>query len=94
VTIDADIERLYDLNPGTTPLEEGSPHERPHKPLLLLAALDLIDQDLAAPDLIPWCQELRARFTLKRYHSAKTVWRIISPRQRYRKFQSYTPVAP
>ena len=37
VTPDAAIERLYDLNPGTTPVEEGSPHERPHNPLLLLA---------------------------------------------------------
>lgn len=56
------IERLYDLNVGTTPLAEGSPHERPHKPLLLLAALDLIDEGLATPDRIPWCQPLRDRF--------------------------------
>jgi putative restriction endonuclease len=57
------IERLYDLHVGVTPLDEGSPHERPHKPLLLLAVFDLIDDGLATPDRIPWCQELRDRFT-------------------------------
>ena len=57
------IERLYDLNVGITPVEEGSPHERPHKPLLLLAAFDLIDAGLATPNHIPWCQALRDAFT-------------------------------
>lgn len=70
---DAAIERLYSLNPGTTPMEEGSPHERPHKPLLILAALDLIDEGKASPDRIPWCQNLRdrfsARFLLVRKHN-------------------------
>lgn len=61
--LDVAIERLYDLNVGVTPTEEGSPHERPHKPLLLLAVFDLIDEGLATPDHIPWCQELRDRFT-------------------------------
>ncbi len=66
------IERLYDLSVGTTPVEEGPPHERPaplrslgevgHKPLLLLAVFDLLDEGLAAPDHVPWCQELRDRF--------------------------------
>lgn len=59
------IERLYDLKVGTTPMLEGAPHERPHKPLLLLAAFDLIDEGLATPDRIPWCQELRDRFTAR-----------------------------
>lgn len=59
------IERLYDLHVGVTPLEEGAPHERPHKPLLLLAVFDLIDEGLATPDRIPWCQELRDRFTAR-----------------------------
>lgn len=57
------IERLYDLNVGTTPMEEGAPHEKPHKPLLLVAALDLIDRGQATPARIPWSQALRARFT-------------------------------
>jgi len=65
VNLDQAIERLYDLHPGVTPVEEGSPHERPHKPLLLLAALDLIDEGLATPDRIPWCQALRDRFTAR-----------------------------
>lgn len=56
------IERLYDLNVGTTPLAEGAPHERPHKPLLLLAVFDLLDVGLATPDGVPWSQELRDRF--------------------------------
>jgi putative restriction endonuclease len=65
VLLAAAIERLYDLNVGTTPLEEGAPHEKPHKPLLLLAAFDLIDEGLATPEHIPWCQELRDRFTAR-----------------------------
>jgi len=44
---------------------DGSPHEKPHKPLLLLPAFDLIDQGLAKPDHIPWGQELRDRFTAR-----------------------------
>lgn len=39
MTLSEAIFRLYDLNPGTTPVEQGFPHERPHKPLLLLAAV-------------------------------------------------------
>ncbi len=65
MTVDSAIERLYELNPGTTPMEEGSPHERPHKPLLLLAVLDLIDEGLATPERIPWCQQLRDRFSAR-----------------------------
>ncbi len=61
----AAIERLYDLNVGTTPVQEGAPHEKPHKPLLLMAAFDLIDEGLATPDRIPWCQEIRDRFTTR-----------------------------
>lgn len=65
VLLAAAIERLYDLNVGITPLEEGAPHEKPHKPLLLLAAFDLIDEGGATPDRIPWCQALRDRFTAR-----------------------------
>lgn len=57
------IEKLYNLKVGTTPVAEGAPHERPHKPLLLLAVFDLIDEGLATPDRIPWCTELRDAFT-------------------------------
>ena len=58
------ISRLYDLNTGIIGVG-GERHERPHKPLLLLAALDLIDEGKATPDRIPWCQALRDRFTAR-----------------------------
>lgn len=32
VLLAAAIDRLYDLNVGITPLEEGVSHEKPHKP--------------------------------------------------------------
>jgi putative restriction endonuclease len=62
VLLDSAIERLYDLNVGIIGVA-GERHERPHKPLLLLAVFDLIDEGLATPELIPWSQELRDRFT-------------------------------
>jgi putative restriction endonuclease len=66
VTVKEAISDLYALRVGTTTTEgDGTPHERPHKPLLLLAAFDLIDEGLATPDHIPWCQELRDRFTAR-----------------------------
>ena len=39
-------------------------HERPHKPVLLLAVLDLIATGEARPDRVPWSQGLRQRFAL------------------------------
>ena len=63
-TLDEAIERLYDLKVGV--IGHGNErHERPHKPLLLLAALDLLDEGLATPDHIPWSEELRQRFTAR-----------------------------
>ncbi len=57
------IEALYHLNVGV--IGSGSErHERPHKPLLLLAVMDLIAQGRATPESIPWSQDLRARFAL------------------------------
>ena len=56
------IERLYDLNVGI--IGTGAErHERPHKPVLLLAALDLMDRGQATPAKIPWNQAIRTRFT-------------------------------
>lgn len=60
----AAISRLYDLNIGIIGVG-GERHERPHKSLLLLAVLDLIDEGKATPDRIPWCQALRDRFTAR-----------------------------
>jgi hypothetical protein len=63
MTIDQFIERIYNLRVDTTTKDgDGLPHEKPHKPLLLLAALDLIDEGLATPDRIPWNRDLRDRF--------------------------------
>lgn len=56
------IEALYGLHIGIVGTEAGR-HERPHKPVLMLAVLDLIAQGRATPDRIPWCQPLRDRFT-------------------------------
>ena len=57
------IEALYHLNVGV--VGTGSErHERPHKPILLLAVMDLIAQGKATPKHIPWSQDLRARFAL------------------------------
>ena len=64
VLIDAAIEHLYDLNVGVVGVGEER-HERPHKPLLLLAVFDLIDEGIATPDRIPWGRELRDRFTAR-----------------------------
>ncbi len=69
-TVDQAIERLYDLNVGV--IGSGPErHERPHKPLLLLAALDLLDEGLATPDHIPWCDALRQHFT-RRFQVVRT----------------------
>lgn len=57
------IDQIYNLKVGVISAGDGSRHERPHKPLLLLAALDLLDECLATPDRIPWSQELRDKFT-------------------------------
>lgn len=57
------VEALYHLNVGV--IGSGTErHERPHKPVLLLAVIDLIAQGRATPDRIPWSQDLRARFSL------------------------------
>ncbi len=64
MTLHEAIERLYDLSVGVVGIA-GERHERPHKPLLLLAVFDLIDEGPATPERIPWCQELRDRFTAR-----------------------------
>lgn len=60
-TIEDAIERLYGLNVGV--IGSGSSRrERPHKPLLLLASLDLLALGRAKVDWVPWSEELRERF--------------------------------
>jgi putative restriction endonuclease len=60
-SFDQCVEAIYDLNVGVvgTGVER---HERPHKPLMLLAVLDLIAQGKATPDRVAWSPELRSQF--------------------------------
>ncbi len=60
-SIEQAVERLYKLHVGT--IGAGSArHERPHKPVILLAALDLIARNQGNAQRIPWSQALRDRF--------------------------------
>jgi putative restriction endonuclease len=61
-SIDEAVEKLYDLNVGVIGTAAGDRHERPHKPVLLLAALDLIADGQARPGAILWSGALRRRF--------------------------------
>lgn len=47
------IEKLYDLNVGVVGTG-ATRHERPHKPVMLLAVLDLIAQGKARAERIDW----------------------------------------
>lgn len=54
------IQQLYDLNTGV--IGQGAErHERPHKPVMLLAALEIMDQG-AETSRVAWSDELRAAF--------------------------------
>jgi putative restriction endonuclease len=64
------IEAIYRLNVGVVGHGEDR-HERPHKPVLLLAVLDLIAQGKATPDRVVWCRDLRERFALYFQHVRK-----------------------
>lgn len=55
------VERLYGLNVGTVG-SGAMRHERPHKPILILAVLDAIATGLATPRRIMWSNALRGRF--------------------------------
>lgn len=55
------IEQVYDLNVGI--VGQGlERHERPHKPLLLLAILDLVEAGDLDPTAILWNPRLREQF--------------------------------
>ncbi len=51
------LERLYDLRRD----KRGS-HERPHKPVLLLAILDLLDRGVLRDNRVPFTEELVSTF--------------------------------
>lgn len=61
LSIEEAVERLYDLNVGVVGIGP-SRHERPHKPAMLLAAIDLIARGKFESDRIAWSEELRNRF--------------------------------
>ena len=54
------LERLYNLR-----RDKSGPHERPHKPVLLLSIIDLLDRGLISDNAVPLSEELVATF--KRY---------------------------
>lgn len=61
ITIEDAVEAVYSLNVNV--VGRGAlRHEKPHKPCLLLAVLDLLATGKATPDSIPWNLELRERF--------------------------------
>ncbi|MCB1276122.1 HNH endonuclease [Prosthecobacter sp.] len=57
------VEALYHLHVSVVGSASGR-HERPHKPILLLAVMDLIAQGKVTPDHVSWGQELRSRFSV------------------------------
>ena len=57
----AAIEALYRLNTGVVGTAMGR-HERPHKPVMLLAVFDALAEGKAAPDRVEWSTWLRERF--------------------------------
>lgn len=54
------LERLYNLR-----RDKRDSHERPHKPVLLLSIIDLLDRGLIKTNVVPFSDELVATF--KRY---------------------------
>lgn len=58
------IEQVYLLNVGIVGTG-AERHERPHKPLLLLAVLEMLDDGLVLPSRVEWSTELRHWFAAK-----------------------------
>lgn len=54
------LERLYNLR-----RDRRGAHERPHKPVLLLSIIDLLDREVITSNAVPFSEELVATF--KRY---------------------------
>lgn len=55
------VEQVYRLSTGVIGSNMDR-HERPHKPVLLLAIFDAIAAGEARPDRVPWSNRLRERF--------------------------------
>lgn len=63
MTFDDAVEVLYCLKTGVIGSGDGR-HERPHKPILLLAIFDGLAAGTARPDRVPWGKWLRDRFRI------------------------------
>jgi putative restriction endonuclease len=61
MTLSVAISALYSLNVGVVGTGNQR-HERPHKPVLLLAVLDAVAEGRTSPKRIEWSQWLRSRF--------------------------------
>ncbi|MDF1565991.1 MAG: HNH endonuclease [Deltaproteobacteria bacterium] len=62
LTVDSFTEKLYDLNVGL--IGDGrAQHERPHKPAMLLAVLDLFEAGEITEGRVEWSAPLRERFS-------------------------------
>ena len=59
----AAVEALYRLKTGVVGTEAGR-HERPHKPVMLLAVFDALATEKARPDRVEWNSWLRDRFRI------------------------------
>jgi putative restriction endonuclease len=59
----AAVEALYRLKTGVIGTESGR-HERPHKPVLLLAVFDALASGKAQPNRVEWSAWLRERFRI------------------------------
>jgi len=59
----AAVEAIYRLNTGVIGTETGR-HERPHKPVLLLAVFDALASRKAQPNRVEWSAWLRERFRI------------------------------
>ena len=60
VSLDSAIEQLYHLNPNVVGQGDDR-HESPHKPVMLLAALELMDKG-ADTSRVAWSNDLRGAF--------------------------------
>jgi putative restriction endonuclease len=63
MNLSAAINALYSLNVGVVGTGNQR-HERPHKPVLLLAVLDAVAEGRTPPQRIEWTQWLRSRFRI------------------------------
>ncbi len=63
MTFPAAVEVLYALNVGVVS-SDAARHERPHKPVMLLAVFDALATGKARPDRVEWSDGLRERFHL------------------------------